>query len=432
MAVFKDNDIREILNYLKKRISGHYSGLAKAPRASSYFSADTKRTLDTVCDISVSDRYKPKQYKERPRIKLCRRYGENVHAFRVELKPDFSDIDGNNNLNYNVNYLAFAVENITGGWEGEVHIYVLHKNKVLNVVKNLLEMGAVKKKEKPVDKEDLSKGYKTVLSAQTKVKDEWGNFINVYKKNFGIVLSNKFIKSEYMDKFGLGLGEDSNFKNNYKLEEALLSWKDKNEDMDDNIIKSSDVKNRMTYEYFPKTLDELRDNMIDIVIDQVLYNGDYDTKEKPVDFNIIDTSKIKNMYSLFNSDFYDSLGDVIPEYIDISGWNMSNVENIGYMFDDQRCAELKYIGDISNWNLKNIDMGSEGDDITGLEFMFSPFLESKLNPELIQSMGDLRKWNKYLQTSAQEPWSKSIDIIPGGKYKITMTVPSSVYKIEID
>ena len=428
---FKDNDIRSILNYLKKRISGHFSGLAGAPRASSYFSADRKNTLDTVCDVTVSDRYKPKQYKERPCIKICRRTKKNVHAFRVELTPNFSDIYGNNNFNYNVNYLAFAVENITGGWEDEVHIYVLHKNKVLKAVHDLIQMGAVKKAEKLIDKEDESKGTKTVLTAQTKVKDKWGNFINVYKKNFGIVLSNKFIKSEYMDKFGLGLGEDSTFKNNYKLEEALVSWEDKNEDMDDDIIKSSDVKNRMTYEYFPETLEELRDNMIDIVIDQALYD-DYDTKEKPINFNIVDTSKIKNMYSLFNSDFYDSLGHVVPEYIDISDWNMSNVENIGYMFDDQRCAELKYIGDISNWNLKNIDMGFGGDDITGLEFMFSPFLESKLNPELIQSMGDLRKWNRYLQTSTQEPRSKSIDIIPGGKYKITMTVPASVYKIEID
>ena len=40
------------------------------------------------------------------------------------------------------------------------------------------------------------------------------------------------------------------------------------------------------------------------------------------------------------------------EYIDISDWNVSNVENMGAMF--QGCEQLKSIGDISNWNVSNV------------------------------------------------------------------------------
>ena len=41
------------------------------------------------------------------------------------------------------------------------------------------------------------------------------------------------------------------------------------------------------------------------------------------------------------------------EYIDISNWNVSNVENMGCMF--QECTQLKSIGDLSNWDILKVN-----------------------------------------------------------------------------
>jgi len=41
---------------------------------------------------------------------------------------------------------------------------------------------------------------------------------------------------------------------------------------------------------------------------------------------------------------------------DISDWNMSSVENIGYMFHG--CKNLKNVGDLDKWNIiKNLGFG---------------------------------------------------------------------------
>lgn len=259
---FKDHDVREIIKHLEKRIMGHYQGLARhmgQRYASSFFSASQKETNDTVCDVTIKEECKPVQYKEPGKacIKVCRRKSGkgNVHAFRVELKEDCSDIYGNNNPKFNVNYLAFAVENITGGWASEVHIYVLSKKKVLSVVKNLISMGAVtykkRRKKKSDDYDDFDTAEKMTRTVNSKVKDEWGNFLNHTQMNTGVVLSNKFIKSCYMDKYGLGVGEDSNFKNEYRLEESLVSsilleW-DRNNIEDENVILDSNkIKDKLS------------------------------------------------------------------------------------------------------------------------------------------------------------------------------------------
>ena len=79
------------------------------------------------------------------------------------------------------------------------------------------------------------------------------------------------------------------------------------------------------------------------------------------DLNFIDTSLIKDMsylfyhFSLFNGD--------------ISKWNVSNVENMSFMFSDS-----KFNGDISNW------------DVSGVEDMRYMFYNSKFN-------GDISNWN---------------------------------------
>lgn len=147
------------------------------------------------------------------------------------------------------------MKNITGGWASEVHIYVLSKKKVLSVVKNLISIGAItykkRRKKKSDDYDDFDTAEKMTRTVNSKVKDEWGNFLNHTQMNTGVVLSNKFIKSCYMDKYGLGVGEDSNFKNEYRLEESLVSsilleW-DRNNIEDENVILDSNkIKNKLS------------------------------------------------------------------------------------------------------------------------------------------------------------------------------------------
>ena len=86
-----------------------------------------------------------------------------------------------------------------------------------------------------------------------------------------------------------------------------------------------------TYNYFPKTKEEL----IDIINERIESEGN------ECDLNDIDTSKIKDMSGLFDR-FTDFNGD-------ISRWNVSNVTKMYYMF-----AHSKFNGDISKWNVRNV------------------------------------------------------------------------------
>lgn len=64
-------------------------------------------------------------------------------------------------------------------------------------------------------------------------------------------------------------------------------------------------------------------------------------------YNWINTSKIKKMLKLFSS----ALGEGVAEFNgDISKWDVSNVDNMLYIFKD--CASLTC--DISNWDTSNV------------------------------------------------------------------------------
>ena len=70
------------------------------------------------------------------------------------------------------------------------------------------------------------------------------------------------------------------------------------------------------YDYYPKTKEELVDN-----INQLIKNDIYD-------FNCIDTSNITDMTSLFDTGNYNK-----PlNNINISKWNVSNVKYMNFMF----------------------------------------------------------------------------------------------------
>ena len=87
------------------------------------------------------------------------------------------------------------------------------------------------------------------------------------------------------------------------------------------------------YEYFPKTKQELRKNIQEL-LDKNIY-----------DFNCIDTSAITDMSHLFDSDNYP-LND-----IDISKWDVSNVKYMQFMFDGYE----NFNCDLSNWDVSKVE-----------------------------------------------------------------------------
>lgn len=60
----------------------------------------------------------------------------------------------------------------------------------------------------------------------------------------------------------------------------------------------------------------------------------------------LDTSNIVNMYSMFS-------GCKSLERLDLSKWNMDNIETIDFFLSD--CENLKTIGDTSNWKLEKVE-----------------------------------------------------------------------------
>lgn len=120
------------------------------------------------------------------------------------------------------------------------------------------------------------------------------------------------------------------------------------------------------YTYAPKSFKELKK----IIEDRYDKLGP-GTKKNPIDFNDIDVSNI-NL-------FYDGSIGIFEktkfEYIDISNWDVSNVEDMSFMF--YKCEKLKFVGDLSNW------------DVSNAEDMYSMFD----NCEKLKSVGDLSDWD---------------------------------------
>ena len=123
------------------------------------------------------------------------------------------------------------------------------------------------------------------------------------------------------------------------------------------------------------------------------------TKDKPLDLNDIDTSKITDMSNLF-----DLMGSNIRELVnlskngnfDISEWDVSNVTSMYSMF---YCSAFN--GDISNWDVSNVEnmrwmfAGSYFDgniskwDVSNVENMDSMFRYSRFTGK----KGDISDWD---------------------------------------
>ena len=118
----------------------------------------------------------------------------------------------------------------------------------------------------------------------------------------------------------------------------------------------------------PKSFDELRK----IIEDRYEKLGP-GTEQDPIDFNDIDVSNMDSFYSS-NKDI-GIFERTRFKYIDISYWDVSNIESMRYMF--LSCVLLESVGDISKWNVSKVtDMNSMFNGCNELEFI-----------------GDISKWN---------------------------------------
>ena len=109
------------------------------------------------------------------------------------------------------------------------------------------------------------------------------------------------------------------------------------------------------HKYSPMNKEELKK-----IIDEKI-------KNKETDFNDIDTSHIIDMTGIFSDK------DIV--HIDISWWDVSNVESMRAMFSD--CRYLQTVGNLDNWNISNV---------TDMAFMFSGCMN-------LLNIGDLSKWD---------------------------------------
>ena len=101
------------------------------------------------------------------------------------------------------------------------------------------------------------------------------------------------------------------------------------------------------YNYHPKNKDELEKLIFKLIKERGLN----------ADLNDIDVSKITDMSNLFSQydNSYNIGYDERSEYFwkfngDISEWDVSNVENMKYMF----CNCYNFNCNLSNWNISNV------------------------------------------------------------------------------
>ena len=127
-------------------------------------------------------------------------------------------------------------------------------------------------------------------------------------------------------------------------------------------------KNYDPFKYHPKTWNELRE-----IVEERFEELGPGTKTNPIDFNDIDISGITSFYNNKEKTGLFELTEF--EYIDISDWNVSNVENMMSMFFE--CHNLQSIGDLSKWDVSRVE---------NVGFMFNGCIKLK-------SLGDLSNWN---------------------------------------
>ena len=106
------------------------------------------------------------------------------------------------------------------------------------------------------------------------------------------------------------------------------------------IKKKLDKPINSEYKYHPQTKEELIENIKELL------------DQEETDFNCIDTSEITDMSNLFSDSYIDGNTEriIIKDMnINISNWDVSNVTNMGEMFNN--CCSFDC--DLSKWNVSN-------------------------------------------------------------------------------
>ena len=117
----------------------------------------------------------------------------------------------------------------------------------------------------------------------------------------------------------------------------------------------------------PESFDELRK----IIEDRYDKLGP-GTKQDPIDFNDIDVSNIRSFCDKNKGGIFQKINF---KYIDISYWDVSNIESMRHMF--YHCEKLESAGDISKWDVSKVN---------SMSCMFYYCKELK-------SVGDISKWD---------------------------------------
>ena len=104
------------------------------------------------------------------------------------------------------------------------------------------------------------------------------------------------------------------------------------------MIYTKSNTNNIKYDYHPEAKEELKD-IIDKLVDE-------QSMEDVIDLNSIDTSEITDMSGLFHN-----FEGIVK--IDVSKWDVSNVENMDSMF--KGCINLEKIAGIENWDVSNVE-----------------------------------------------------------------------------
>ena len=199
------------------------------------------------------------------------------------------------------------------------------------------------------------------------------------------------------------------------------------------LIKKKLDKVRTNYTYVPKTKEELKDN-----IKELLDKGE-------TDLNCIDTSNITDMSYLFNN------LNTSNKDINVSDWNISNVKNMKAMFnfcksftgnglenwnvskvenmDGMFCGCEKFDCDLSNWDVSNVEdmssmfmycfnftgKGLENWNISNVKDMYGMFFQcekfdcdlSNWDVSKIKEMNELFKFCKSFKGKGLEKWNVS-------------------------
>lgn len=101
------------------------------------------------------------------------------------------------------------------------------------------------------------------------------------------------------------------------------------------------------------------------------------TRMHPLDFNDIDVSNMNMLGFVFSFASKNADEHVLMKYIDISEWDVSNVENFSGMFEN--CEDLVSVGDLSKWKIRT-------DEHVTFEQMFR-------NCSNLKYIGDISTWD---------------------------------------